>query len=257
MRAEPVRLLRTVPHPCGYFAGRVAQNLVIDPHARDLGLIFGDALRSGFRRAGEHVYRPACHGCRACVAARIPIAAFRPDRAQRRCLARNRDLEVLDAAPRIDEETFALYRRYLEARHPGGGMDDAEPVDFKRFVHSSWSNTRFLEFRLEGTLVAVAVTDHTPAGLSAVYTFFDPGLPTRGLGTFAILSQIEEARRLHLPHLYLGYWIASHPKMDYKARFRPLEVLDGGRWRALVEPCERAIPSASTGSHASADPKAS
>lgn len=256
MRAEPVRLLRTVPHPCGYFAGRVAQNLVIDPHSRDLGLIFGDALRSGFRRAGQHVYRPACHGCRACVAARIPIAAFRPDRAQRRCLTCNRDLEVRAAAPRIDEETFTLYRRYLEARHPGGGMDDAEPVDFKRFVHSSWSDTRFLEFRLEGRLVAVAVTDYTPAGLSAVYTFFDPGLPKRGLGTFAILSQIEEARRLGLPHLYLGYWIADHPKMDYKARFRPLEVLDAGRWRALVEPCARPIPPTSTGSQASADPKA-
>ncbi len=239
MRAEAVRLLRTVPHRCGYFCGRMAQNLVIDPHARDLATIFGDALRAGFRRAGEHVYRPACHGCRACVAARIPVPTFQPDRAQRRCMRRNQDLAIVDRPARIDDETFVLYRRYLEARHPGGGMDDAEPVDFTRFVRSSWSETRFLEFRLDGTLVAVAVTDHTPAGLSAVYTFFDPELRARGLGTFAILSQIEQARRLGLPHVYLGYWIAGHPKMDYKARFRPLEVLDEGRWRTLDAPIER------------------
>jgi arginine-tRNA-protein transferase len=236
MRAEPVRLLRTVPHRCGYFAERVAQNLVIDPAARELGAIFGDALRAGFRRAGDHVYRPACHGCRACVAARIPVASFRPDRAQRRCAARNRDLAVAETPARIDDETFALYRRYLEARHPGGGMDDAEPVDFARFVRSGWADTRFLEFRLDGRLVAVAVTDYTPAGLSAVYTFFEPTLATRGLGTFAILTQVATARREALPHLYLGYWIAGHPKMDYKARFRPLEVIDGGRWRALEAP---------------------
>jgi arginine-tRNA-protein transferase len=236
MRAEPVRLLRTVPHRCGYFPERVAQNLVVDPHAPDPKAIFGDALRSGFRRAGEHVYRPACHGCCACVAARIPVADFRPDRGQRRCLARNADLHVADAEPRIDTETFALYRRYLEARHPGGGMDDAEPVDFSRFVQSSWSETRFLEFRLDGALVAVAVTDRTTAGLSAVYTFFEPALSSRGLGTFAILSQVAEALRLGLPHLYLGYWIAGHPKMDYKSRFRPLEVLDGGGWRPVDAP---------------------
>jgi arginine-tRNA-protein transferase len=236
MRAEPVRLLRTVPHRCGYFAERVAQNLVIDPQVRDPGAIFGDALRAGFRRAGEHVYRPACHGCRACVAARIPVSAFRPSRGQRRCLRRNRDLSVVERPARIDDETFALYRRYLETRHPGGGMDDAEPVDFTRFVQSSWSDTRFLEFRLDGRLVAVAVTDHTPSGLSAVYTFFEPTLSNRGLGTYAILCQLARARELGLPHLYLGYWIAGHPKMDYKSRFRPFEVLEGRQWR----PFERA-----------------
>jgi leucyl-tRNA---protein transferase len=234
MQAEPVRLLRTESHDCGYFDGRTAQNLVVDPDWPRREKLFGDALRAGFRRSGDHIYRPSCPGCRACVAARIPVVGFRPDRSQRRCLVRNRDLEVSEGPARIDDERFRLYQRYIAARHAGGGMDDANAIDIERFVGSSWSDTRFLELRLAGDLVAVAVTDHTPVGLSAVYTFFEPGLAQRGLGTFAILSQIAEARRLGLPHVYLGFWIDGHPKMAYKARFRPLEVLDAGRWRGFA-----------------------
>jgi len=84
-----------------------------------------------------------------------------------------------------------------------------------------------------GPLLAVAVTDVTPQGLSAVYTFFDPDQAHRGLGTFAILQQIAWAQREQLPHLYLGYWIRDHRKMDYKRRFRPLEAYDGRRWHAF------------------------
>jgi len=230
MQPQNVRLLRTETHDCGYFDGRAAQNLVVDPDWPQRELLFGDALRAGFRRSGDHIYRPSCPGCRACVAARIPVEAFLPDRSQRRCIARNRDITVSEGPARIDDERFGLFQRYVAARHAGGGMDEARAIDIERFAGSSWGDTRFLELRLAGSLVAVAVTDHTPAGLSAVYTFFEPGLAHRGLGTLAILSQIAEARRLELPHLYLGFWINGHPKMDYKARFRPLEVLDAGRW---------------------------
>ena len=56
----------------------------------------------------------------------------------------------------------------------------------------------------------------------------------RTLGTLAILRQLEWARRDGRAHLYLGYWIAGHAKMDYKRRFRPLEGFDGRGWRPLV-----------------------
>ena len=92
---------------------------------------------------------------------------------------------------------------------------------------TGWSPTRFIEFRREGHLLALAVTDFCATGLSAVYTFFEPGEEARGLGTFAILSQLRLAHEHALPHLYLGFWIAGHPKMHYKSRFRPLEVLRG------------------------------
>ncbi|MCE5232060.1 MAG: arginyltransferase [Mizugakiibacter sp.] len=233
MRSDRVRLLQTLPHGCGYFRGRTAQNLVLDPSAADLPELYATALGRGFRRAGGHVYIPHCPGCRACVPCRIPVDAFEPDRSQRRCLARNADLELVPAAPGFTPERHALYARYLHGRHRGGGMDDASDEDFTRFLTAPWSPTLFLELRKDGRLLAVAVTDVCTTGVSAVYTFFDPEEAARGLGTYAVLRQIQLARERALPHLYLGFWIDRHPKMDYKRRFRPLEVLRGGGWEPL------------------------
>ncbi len=231
-----LRLYRTAEHPCGYWPERSARNVLLAPGDAALPAAFPQALALGFRRSGATVYRPWCAACRACIAVRVPVARFRPDRSQRRCWRRNADLRLAMAAPGHSEERFALYRRYLEARHREGGMDDPAPEDFRAFLASDWSPTRFLEFRLEGRLVAVAVTDVVPDALSAVYTFFDPALSERSPGTFAILSQIDLARRNGLSHVYLGYWIEGHPKMDYKRRFRPIEALREGRWETLDQP---------------------
>ena len=233
MKSDVVRLFQTLPHPCGYYAERTAQNLVIDPASPHLPQIYPAALTKGYRRAGGHVYRPHCPGCRACIPARVPVAEFAPDRGQRRCLARNRDLQLRIAAPAFSDEYFELYRRYLGARHKNGGMDDPAAEDFERFLFTGWSPTKFLELRLRERLLAVAVTDFTATGLSAVYTFFDPGESARGLGTYAILRQIELARERGLDYVYLGFWIARHPKMDYKARFAPLDLHDGTDWHRL------------------------
>jgi len=234
MKSETVRLFQTLPHPCGYYAERTAQNLVIDPAAPHLAQIYNHALTRGYRRAGGHVYHPQCPQCRACVPARIPVAEFVPGRTQRRCLERNRDLVSSTVSARYSQEYFGLYQRYLDVRHPGGGMDHPDPQDFTRFLYTAWSPTFFLEFRLDGRLLGVAVTDITSSGLSAVYTFFDPDEGARSLGSYAILRQIELARERALPHLYLGYWIQNHPKMDYKKRFRPIELLTAEGWKTTA-----------------------
>ncbi|MDE3141893.1 MAG: GNAT family N-acetyltransferase, partial [Pseudomonadota bacterium] len=130
-------------------------------------------------------------------------------------------------------ERWVLYQRYQRRRHPGGGMDDGTVEDFREFLAAHWSPTRFLELRDGTRLLAVAVTDVGNAALSAVYTWFDPAEAARGLGTLAILQQIAYGRAHGLQHLYLGYWIAGHPKMDYKRRYRPLEVLGAQGWVAL------------------------
>jgi arginine-tRNA-protein transferase len=231
MRSDVVRLFQTLPHACGYFPERTAQNLVIDPSSPQLPDLYELGLQRGYRRAGGHVYIPHCVGCRACIACRIPVAQFTPDRTQRRCSKRNADLELRIVRAEFSEERFELYRRYLQSRHPDGGMDDAHPEDFSRFLFTPWSPTRFIEFRSQGRLLAVAVTDFCTGGLSAVYTFYDPAETARGLGTFAILSQIELARERQLGHVYLGFWIAGHPKMNYKTRFQPIEILQHGQWK--------------------------
>ena len=229
---DSLRLFRTAPHPCGYWPEREARDLVLDQRDPRLPLFYPMALGWGFRRSGDIVYRPSCVGCNACVAVRVPAADFRPDRSQRRCLQRNADVESRIVPAECSEERFALYQRYLSARHPNGGMDGHGVHEFEQFLIGSWNESRFLELRERGShrLLAVAVTDLVPDALSAVYTFHDPDVAHRGLGTLAILRQIEWARRDGRSHLYLGYWIADHRKMDYKRRFQPLERFDGHGW---------------------------
>ena len=233
--ADNLRIFRTGAHPCGYFAERTANDLVLDPHDPRLAALYPMALDWGFRRSGDLVYRPHCHGCRACVAVRVPVQAFVPDRSQRRCLARNADVDARIVAPQRTDEQLALYRKYLGARHPGGGMDDHGGHEFDQFLTGSWNDGRFLELRQRDShrLLGVAVTDLAGGAMSAVYTFYDPDEAARGLGTLGVLKQLEWARRDGYSHLYLGYWIAGHPKMDYKRRFQPLEGFDGRGWRRL------------------------
>jgi len=230
MRSDRVRLFQTLPHTCGYFAERTAQNLVIDPAAPQLDQLYGPALERGFRRAGGHLYYPYCSNCRACTPCRIDAEHFTPDRTQRRCLKRNEDIQVIESMAGYNTERHALYERYLRTRHPGGGMDEADASDFRRFLTAPWSPTLFLEFRKGSHLLGVAVTDVCLQGLSAVYTFYDPDETARSLGTFAILQQVALAQRRGLPWVYLGFWIAGHPKMDYKRRFRPLQIRTSEGW---------------------------
>jgi len=226
-----IRVFQTAEHPCGYWPERIARDLVLDPADPMLPALYEPALAMGFRRSGQHVYRPNCVGCQACTPVRIPVDRFVPSRSQRRCLARNADLQVSLQPALRSEETFALYRSYVGARHAGGGMDDPSHQDFDAFLACSWSPTAFLEMRLRRELLAVAVTDVMPDSLSAVYTFFATQHAARSLGTFAILAQIEHARREGLQFLYLGFWLDGHPKMHYKQSFRPLQILLDGSWQ--------------------------
>lgn len=234
MAYSTVRVLQTLEHRCGYYAERNARNLVIDPNSERLAKVYDAVSHSGFRRAGDMIFKPHCRHCSACRATRIDVAAFTPDRSQRRCARRNADLRVTVTAARRTGEIFALYERYLAARHPGGGMDDPTPDDFESFLLSRWARTFFLESRLGDDLVAVAVCDRLASGISAVYSFFEPTLDARSLGTWCILRQIRQAADEGLPYVYLGYWLEGHPKMSYKIRFRPIEAFIDGVWRSVA-----------------------
>jgi len=220
-------------HACSYLPDLMARTLFVDPSVTLDGASYQALLTLGFRRSGAHVYRPACGACRRCVPVRIPVREFAPSRSQRRNLALNCDQARLrDRPARFDPEHYALYSSYVRSRHPDGSMADVTPERYHEFLIAPWGGeTRLLELRLGSRLMAVAVTDLLPACLSAVYTFFDPELSDRAPGTYAILCQIEEARRLGLEHLYLGYWIGACRKMSYKDRFRPLEAWSDEGWK--------------------------
>lgn len=225
----------TPRYACSYLPGREAVTLFADPSIAKTPTLYAQLSAYGFRRSGEHLYRPRCPHCSACVPVRVPVEEFEPSRAQRRTWRRNADLEVRVRAAEFDVEHFALYRRYLGSRHAGGGMDNPTVESYMDFLTATWSETEFHELRLGGQLLAVAVVDRMPEALSAVYTFFDPGHPARSLGRQAVLHQIDHARREGLRWVYLGYWIQDCRKMLYKNEYQPLEHYVDGHW---TRPCE-------------------
>ena len=223
----------TVPSACNYLPDRKAVTVFADPFAGMSKTLYSTLVEHGFRRSGEHVYVPYCPNCDACVPARIPVERFYMSRSQRRNWQCNADITVHRVAASFQNEHYKLYQRYVTQRHPGGGMEHYGPEQYLSFFGCRWGETWLYEFRCGTDLLAVASVDHLVSGLSAIYTFFDPAQTERGLGTYAVLWQVNEAKRLNLPFVYLGYWIAESKKMNYKANFHPLEIYRNNRWSDL------------------------
>jgi len=231
----------TSPSLCPYLPGKEERKVfthIVGKRARDLNEIL---TQGGFRRSQTIAYRPACESCRACVSVRVLVDEFEPSANLRRVSKANRDLIGATMPNRPTSEQYSLFRRYLDARHTDGGMADMTVLDYSMMVEDSHVDTRVVEYRRRGIdsgitgrgtgdLVAVCLTDEMADGLSMVYSFYDPALSDRSLGTFMILEHIARARRMGLPYLYLGYWVEGSKKMDYKARFTPQERLMPAGW---------------------------
>ncbi len=235
MNSRNLQLYITTESPCSYFDSRESRSLVPDPKLRLNMPIYNQLIQHGFRRSGSHCYRPHCNTCQACVACRIPVNDFVSSRSQKRCLKANKNLKFITVTADFSEEYFSLYQRYLNSRHGDGSMADPAQDDFQQFLYSQWSNTQFLEFRLDGKLVAVAVTDIVSDGISAVYSFFEPEMEKQSLGTYCVLQQIDYAKALGLNYVYLGYWIKNHPKMHYKNNFKPLQLYRNEQWQLMPD----------------------
>ncbi|UTA49582.1 arginyltransferase [Simiduia sp. 21SJ11W-1] len=228
-----LKLFSTHPHPCSYLDDQEATTVFVDPEAPMTPALYSRLSDLGFRRSGQHVYRPQCAECSACLPVRVRLQDFKPNRTQKRTLKRNRDLQ-LELVDSIDtDECYALYARYIAERHQDGDMYPPSRSQYQGFLTTEWGITRFLVARADGKLVGVAVCDQLEQGLSAVYTFFDPALSARSLGSWFILQQIHWANRLGLPYLYLGYWIRDCQKMNYKTQYQPLECFRAGFWARL------------------------
>ncbi|SHK43671.1 arginine-tRNA-protein transferase [Marinobacter antarcticus] len=223
----------TPAHDCSYLPDREATTMFVDPRAHIDKKLYSQLTSLGFRRSGSHYYRPHCEQCNACIPVRLNVNDFRADRSQRRVMKKNKDLECTLVPAAFSESYYRLYANYVELRHKDGDMYPPSREQFTSFLVDGTTDSWFLEMRIAGELVALAAVDALDDGLSAIYTVFDPDLEYRSLGTFAVLWQIEEARRRNLPHLYLGYWIKQCRKMNYKTRFKPIEALQDGHWRSI------------------------
>jgi len=228
-----LRFFQTKEHACSYLADREARTVFLDPAQALTPRLYSRLITAGFRRSGEHLYRPGCEHCQACISCRVRVREFTHNRRFARVWQRNQDLQCQPVDSPDSPELFALYCRYIEQRHPDGDMFPPALEQYRAFIAASPPTARFHVFREQSRIVALCVLDELDHGLSAMYTFFDPDLSARSLGTYIILWQIEKARRLNLPYLYLGYWIKECEKMRYKTDFRPLELLIGTQWLLL------------------------
>ncbi|MEM7400471.1 MAG: arginyltransferase [Pseudomonadota bacterium] len=224
---------QTPIHPCGYLPNRYSVNIFADPNTEISTRTYSWLIDHGFRRNGNHLYRPHCPDCKACVPTRVAVDHFKPSRSQKRILARNKDIDIQVIEKQFKQVHFDLYKRYLEDRHNESPMTTSSQQDYEEFILGSWSDTLFLEFRLEEKLICVAVYDYLPQGLSAAYTYFDTAYQNRSLGKLAVLKLIEQAQLQNLEYVYLGYWIKECQKMSYKTNFAPTEGFLNKQWQVI------------------------
>jgi leucyl-tRNA---protein transferase len=235
----------TAPQPCPYLDGRMERKLFTSlqgDHAQQLN----DSLsKQGFRRSQNVLYRPTCAECSACLSARIRVADFKPNRSQRKVLKATEHLRRNATSPWATEDQYALFRRYLDARHADGGMADMDVFEFAAMVEETPIKSRVIEYSrpagpddFSPPLTVVSLTDVFEDGLSMVYSFYDPDFASLSLGTFAILDHINIAREAGLPYVYLGYWVPGSRKMGYKAGFSALEIFKAGKWIDIGDPAD-------------------
>ncbi|MDO1558724.1 arginyltransferase [Brevundimonas sp. 2R-24] len=243
----PTRQLRfflTAPTPCPYLPGKEERKVFTHLPLTDGAELNDHLTQVGFRRSQNITYRPACEACDACMSARIPVREFQFSRAQRKVLNRNADLSPMLVEAEATPEQFDLLRTYLLSRHPEGGMTDMGWADYVAMVEDTAVRTHIMEYRLPakddgpGDLAACALVDVLSDGLSMVYSFYDPALERRSLGSFVILDHLRQAQTVGFEYVYLGYWVRGSRKMDYKARYRPLDVLKPGGWVRLEDEAE-------------------
>lgn len=230
MDTSKIKLFSTHEHPCSYLDDMAATTVFVDPTLELNKRVYSELSDFGFRRSGRHLYRPNCRQCQSCVPVRIPVNDFKANRTQKRCVKKNSDITTSLVASIDTDEHYSLYANYINARHSDGDMHPPSRQQYNEFLSSEWGATTYIEFRADGSLIAIAVSDQLDQGLSAIYTFYDPRQVQRSLGVYAVLAQIERCRTMNLPYLYLGYWIRECHKMNYKTQYQPLQMFLNNRW---------------------------
>lgn len=226
----------TSPQPCPYLPGRLERKLFTHLTRDKPGFLVDNLLKGGFRRSQNIAYMPYCDACSACVPVRILVEEFEARRSLKRNARDNLDLVAtrMPAAP--SSEQYSLFRDYIEARHADGGMAEMSVLDYSLMVEDSVVETFVTEYRPkpdengQAPLLGVSLCDRLSDGISMVYSFFDPEVPARSLGTYMILDHVNYAREQGYKFVYLGYWIEGSRKMRYKDRFQPQERLTSKGW---------------------------
>jgi leucyl-tRNA---protein transferase len=232
---KPLFTFVTPGSPCAYRPGESSQ-LRYDIVGECTPAEYSARMLAGWRRFGYSLFKPECPACTLCLSLRVNVNQFRPNESQRRAWKANNNTDLTITVPSADEETLALYDRFhaFQAdfknwpRHAPKDADEyAESFVYHPFPTQEW------QYRVEGQLMGVGYVDVLPAGLSAMYFYYDPAFRPRSPGTYNVLRLLEQSRRRGDDYLYLGYYVEGCRSLEYKANFRPNEILTGGQWQPL------------------------
>jgi leucyl-tRNA---protein transferase len=235
---ESLLVFTPPPSSCGYLPSESWQ-LTYEIVGEQSAAEYMERLKSGWRRFGHSLFKPTCPACQKCQSLRIPVATFATDRSQRRAAAANDgEVTLRIGTPSVTTAKLDLYDRFHSFQHDSKGWPDHGTESPRDYIDSYVANPFVTEewcYYLGDKLIGVGYVDHLPEGLSAIYFFYDPDERDRSLGTFNVLSVISAAKKWKLPHVYLGYYVEGCKSLEYKARFRPNEVLGSdGEWRPFM-----------------------
>jgi arginine-tRNA-protein transferase len=223
-----------LPTICHYLPDRVAQ-----AEYERVGQLtpseYEGHMLAGWRRFGHTLFRPVCPACQACLSLRVDVTAFRPNRSQRRCRKLNENTVRLEIdRPHIDSARLELYDRYHHFQTEAKDWPPRDTTDVFEYVDSFVDNpfpTDEYTYWLDDRLLMVSFVDRLPTSLSAIYCFYDPAERWRSLGTWNVLSVIEQAAQQGRPWIYLGYYVEGCRSLEYKARFVPNQIRQpDGQW---------------------------
>jgi len=230
----PIEFYLTAPHDCPYLPDNQAKTLFLSPQHTPSPQVYDGLIQQGFRRSGDHIYRPYCEKCQSCISVRLLAKQLKPTKQQKRCIRKAKAFKTSVSKAQFDLTHYRLFEKYINIRHSDGDMCPTSQKQYREFILSSWMNTYFLDiFNESDQLIACAVFDQLNDGLSAIYTFFDPEYSNFSLGRLAILKLATICQQQGLNHLYLGYWIKQCQKMSYKGGYRPLECFINQKWVRL------------------------
>lgn len=222
------------PEECGYLSDR---NWQLEYHfVSELSSAeYTKLIEDGWRKYGKALFRPQCPSCQECRAIRVLTDEFKPNRSQKRTWSRNQDLEVRIEPTTMEDDLIGLYHRHHKARSDEVGWPDPDPGQSLFHLWSLSDNPFPIEkwcHYLNDELIGVCYADPLTNGYSLVYSFYEPEFKSRSLGTWMILSVIEQARLKNLPYVYLGYFVKGCRSMNYKENYKPNEIMQiDGTWK--------------------------
>jgi len=185
-------------------------------------------IQRGWRRFGEYYSRPNCVDCSDCLSLRIDAKNYRFSKSAKRTIRKNQKTRFLVQKPTITVQHLNLYEKYHSYMEEKKGWKhySLSPNSYHElYVSGAMKFGKEILYFVDDKLVGVDLVDFLSDGLSSIYFFYDPDYAHLSLGRFSMYQQIYIAQTNKLPWVYLGYYVEKCPSLNYKADYKPYEIL--------------------------------